>query len=66
MAGRMLQVKITLIGEALAQYEDYLARVRASSDQQVTDSEFNVGIWRAGMTILIETVNSVEEERRYC
>ena len=66
MAGRMRHFGLTLVDNALKEYEDYYWRLKASVTDDLTWNQWNVEIYKQGILVMMEAIKNVENENKLC
>jgi hypothetical protein len=66
MAGRMRHFGLTLVGDALKEYEDYFFRLNANTNDNLTWNQWNIEIYKQGILVMMEAIKNVENENRLC
>ena len=66
MAGRMRHFGLTLIDNALREYEDLFFRFSAMTEDNLTWDQWNIEIYKQGILVMMEAIRRVEDESKLC
>jgi hypothetical protein len=66
MAGRMRHFGLTLVDNALKEYEDLFFRLNAMTQDNLTWNQWNIEIYKQGILVMAEAIRRTEDESKLC